>query len=48
MKKASAGLDDIKIHVKVKMAALWASVMFCYICGDYFGSPPRVAPRAQQ
>lgn len=31
------GLDDIKIHVKVKLSALWASVMFCYIYADYFG-----------
>jgi hypothetical protein len=30
------GLDDIKIHVKLKLSALWASVMFCYIYGDYF------------
>ena len=37
MKNARASLDDIKIHVKIKMSALWASVMFCYIYGDYFG-----------
>jgi Family of unknown function (DUF6326) len=30
-------LDDIKVHVKLKMSALWASVMFCYIYADYFG-----------
>jgi len=30
-------LDDIKVHVKIKISALWASVMFCYIYGDYFG-----------
>ena len=30
-------LDDIKIHVKIKLSALWASVMFCYIYADYFG-----------
>ena len=30
-------LDDIKIHVKLKLAFLWASVMFCFIYGDYFG-----------
>ena len=30
-------LDDIKVHVKLKLSALWASVMFCYIYGDYFG-----------
>ena len=31
------GLDDIKIHVKLKLSALWSSVMFCYIYADYFG-----------
>ena len=35
MKKAA--LHDIKIHVKLKISALWVSVMFCYIYGDYFG-----------
>jgi len=34
---ASPALDDIRIHVKVKLSALWASVMFCYIYADYFG-----------
>ncbi|HEY0380309.1 MAG TPA: DUF6326 family protein [Pyrinomonadaceae bacterium] len=36
MKKAGTALDDIKVHVKIKISALWASVMFCYIYGDYF------------
>ena len=31
------GLEDLKISVKVKLSALWASVMFCYIYADYFG-----------
>jgi Family of unknown function (DUF6326) len=35
--KTETALDDIKIHVKLKMSALWASVMFCYIYADYFG-----------
>jgi Family of unknown function (DUF6326) len=30
-------LDDIKIHVKLKLSALWTSVMFCYVYGDFFG-----------
>ena len=30
-------LDDMKIHAKIKLAALWTSVMFCYIYADYFG-----------
>jgi hypothetical protein len=29
--------DDVKVHVKFKLAALWASAMFCYIYADYFG-----------
>lgn len=29
-------LEDVKVPVKIKLAALWASVMFCYIYGDYF------------
>lgn len=34
---SSAVLDDLKVHVKLKLSALWASLMFCYIYGDYFG-----------
>lgn len=30
-------LDDFKVHTKLKLAALWASTMFCYIYADYFG-----------
>jgi Family of unknown function (DUF6326) len=30
-------LRDRNIDVKIKLAALWASVMFCYIYADYFG-----------
>jgi hypothetical protein len=26
---------DMKVHVKMKLSALWASVMLCYIYGDY-------------
>jgi hypothetical protein len=37
MKSPGTALDDIRIHVKIKISALWASVMFCYIYGDYFG-----------
>jgi Family of unknown function (DUF6326) len=35
-KSAAPGLDEIKVHVKFKLSALWSSVMFCYIYGDYF------------
>jgi hypothetical protein len=34
MKKS---LVDIPVDVKIKIAALWTSVMFCYIYADYFG-----------
>lgn len=36
IKKAGAVLHDTKIDVKMKLSALWASVMFCYVYGDYF------------
>ena len=29
-------LQDIKVPVKLKLAALWASFMFLYIYVDYF------------
>ena len=31
------GLEDLKISVKIKLSALWGSVMCCYIYADYFG-----------
>ena len=30
-------LSDIRIHVRFKLSALWAALMFCYVYGDYFG-----------
>jgi Family of unknown function (DUF6326) len=38
-------LDDQKIDTKIKLAALWASLMFCYIYADFFGlfSPGQLA-----
>lgn len=32
----SKKLEDFKINVKIKLAVLWTSVMFCYIYEDYF------------
>ncbi len=29
-------LENPKINIKIKLAALWASVTFCYLYGDYF------------
>lgn len=34
-KMTSTSLVDRKVHVKIKLSALWAAVMFCYIYGDY-------------
>lgn len=34
MKKGD--LKDFEINVKFKLAALWATVTFCYLYGDYF------------
>jgi hypothetical protein len=28
--------EDFKVNVKIKLAALWASVTLCYLYGDYF------------
>jgi hypothetical protein len=30
-------LEDIEVHPRFKLAALWSSVMFLYIYADYFG-----------
>lgn len=32
----SGFLEDIKINVKFKLSALWASTVFCYLYCDYF------------
>lgn len=29
-------LEDFRINVKIKLSALWVSLMFCYVYGDYF------------
>lgn len=31
-----SSLQDAKIDTKIKLAALWAALMFCYVYGDYF------------
>jgi hypothetical protein len=33
---STARLEDPRVPVKVRLSALWASVMFCYVYGDYF------------
>lgn len=36
----SNALRDVKIDIKFKLSALWTSVMFLYIYGDYFALYP--------
>lgn len=40
----SKPLEDIKVNIRFKLSALWASVMFCYVYGDFFGlfTPGRI------
>ncbi|MEO8726113.1 MAG: DUF6326 family protein [Acidobacteriaceae bacterium] len=35
-KRDTLPLEDIKLNVRLKLFALWSSVMFFYIYGDYF------------
>lgn len=37
MKQAAPPLEDAKIPVKIKLSALWSSLMLCFVYGDYFG-----------
>jgi hypothetical protein len=36
-KAAQSKLSDLTVHVKVKLSALWATTVLCYIYGDLFG-----------
>lgn len=36
MKVNKLQYEDFKINIKLKLSALWATVMFLYIYGDYF------------
>jgi Family of unknown function (DUF6326) len=36
-RNATRELEDVKVHVKLKLAALWASVMFMYLYVDVLG-----------
>lgn len=29
-------LEEYKINIRIQLASLWSSVMFCYLYGDYF------------
>lgn len=30
-------LEDLKIHVRIKLSALWTALTLCYLYGDFFG-----------
>lgn len=32
-----AMLEDVRVPVRLRLAGLWTSLMFCYVYGDYFG-----------
>ncbi|UGB39289.1 DUF6326 family protein [Frateuria soli] len=34
---ARTRLEDLKVHVRFKLSALWAAIMSCYIYGDFWG-----------
>jgi hypothetical protein len=34
---SSSTLDNMHVHVKLKLSALWTAIMFCYIYGDFWG-----------
>ena len=34
-RKTTMILEDLKINVKIKLAALWAAMMFCYVYKDF-------------
>src|SRR5580704_13609974 len=35
-KRNAMAFEDVRVHVRLKLFALWSSVMFFYIYGDYF------------
>jgi len=35
-KRNAVAFEDIQVHVRFKLFALWSSLMFFYIYGDYF------------
>lgn len=37
MDTSSGEFSDFTVNVRMKISALWTSVMFCYIYADYFG-----------
>ena len=37
MPPANLRLEDLPVPIRLRLSALWASLMFCYVYGDYFG-----------
>jgi Family of unknown function (DUF6326) len=31
-----SAFEDFKVNIKLRLAALWTSLMFCYVYGDFF------------
>lgn len=36
VKATTSDFENIKINIKIKLSALWASLTLCYLYGDYF------------
>ena len=36
-KKNATILEDVKVNIKIKLSALWVSIMFIYLYVDVFG-----------
>jgi len=30
-------LQDVRVPIRIRLAGLWTSLMFCYVYGDFFG-----------
>ena len=35
-RRGTTTFEDLKVPVKIKISALWAAIIFCYIYADYF------------
>jgi hypothetical protein len=46
---ARGSLEDFKVPTRIRLSALWASTMFCYVYGDFFGlfRPGRIAAMSE-
>ena len=37
MPGSTTALSDLTVNVRVRLAAMWTAVMFCYVYGDFIG-----------